>query len=65
MICIRRWLRSSRARQRTNNWRSFARIRSELGFDPLMRVPDGMDEVMRALDEQRFGDPYDGRFSNI
>jgi nucleoside-diphosphate-sugar epimerase len=44
---------------------SFARISSELGFDPLMRVPDGMDEVMRALDERRFGDPYDRRFSNI
>jgi nucleoside-diphosphate-sugar epimerase len=44
---------------------SFARIQGELGFDPVMRVPDGMDEVMRGLDERRFGDPYDGRFSNI
>jgi nucleoside-diphosphate-sugar epimerase len=43
---------------------SFARIKTELGFDPLMRVPDGVDEVIRALEEQRFGDPYDGRFSN-
>jgi nucleoside-diphosphate-sugar epimerase len=44
---------------------SFARIAGELGFDPVMRVPDGMDEVMRGLDERRFGDPYDRRFSNI
>jgi nucleoside-diphosphate-sugar epimerase len=44
---------------------SFARIRDELGFDPVMRVPDGMDEVMRGLEERRFGDPYDRRFSNI
>jgi nucleoside-diphosphate-sugar epimerase len=44
---------------------SFARIKNELGFDPAMRVPDGMDEIMRGLDERRFGDPYDRRFSNI
>jgi nucleoside-diphosphate-sugar epimerase len=44
---------------------SFARIKSELGFEPVMRVPDGMDELMRGLDERRFGDPYDRRFSNI
>jgi nucleoside-diphosphate-sugar epimerase len=43
---------------------SFARIRTELGFDPLMRVPDGVDEVIRGLEERRFGDPYDRRFSN-
>jgi nucleoside-diphosphate-sugar epimerase len=43
---------------------SFSRIKTELGFDPLMRVPDGVDEVIRSLEEQRFGDPYDGRFSN-
>jgi nucleoside-diphosphate-sugar epimerase len=44
---------------------SFERIRSELGFDPLMRVPDGVAEVLLGLDEQRFGDPFDGRFSNV
>jgi nucleoside-diphosphate-sugar epimerase len=43
---------------------SFARISSELGFDPQMRVPDGVDELIRGLEERRFGDPYDGRFSN-
>ena len=44
---------------------SFERIRSELGFDPVMRVPDGVAEVLVALEERRFGDPFDGRFSNV
>ena len=44
---------------------SFERIRSELGFDPVRRVPDGVAEVLVGLDEGRFGDPYDGRFSNV
>ena len=44
---------------------SFARIRSELGFEPRMRVPDGVDEVIRSLEERRFGDPFDRRFSNV
>jgi len=44
---------------------SFARIGSELGFDPIMRVPDGVDEVLRGLDEGLFGDPFDSRFSNV
>jgi nucleoside-diphosphate-sugar epimerase len=44
---------------------SFARIGSELGFDPIMRVPDGVDEVLRGLDEGVFGDPFDRRFSNV
>jgi nucleoside-diphosphate-sugar epimerase len=44
---------------------SFERIRSELGFDPVMRVPDGVAEVLAGLDERAFGDPYDRRFSNV
>ena len=44
---------------------SFERIRSELGFEPRMRVPDGIAEIIGALSEERFGDPFDGRFSNI
>jgi nucleoside-diphosphate-sugar epimerase len=44
---------------------SFERIRSELGFDPAMRVPDGIDEVIAALEERRFGDPFEARFSNV
>jgi nucleoside-diphosphate-sugar epimerase len=44
---------------------SFEKIRSQLGFEPRYRVPDGIDEIVEALDEQRFGDPFDGRYSNI
>jgi nucleoside-diphosphate-sugar epimerase len=44
---------------------SFERIRTELGFDPLMRVPDGVAELLVGLDERRFGDPFDRRFSNV
>jgi nucleoside-diphosphate-sugar epimerase len=43
---------------------SFARIHGELGFDPLMRVPDGIAEVIQGLEEQRFGDPFDPRHRN-
>jgi nucleoside-diphosphate-sugar epimerase len=43
---------------------SFAKIRERLGFEPLHRVPDGIDEVVRALEAGRFGDPFDPRFSN-
>jgi len=44
---------------------SFERIRSELGFDPVMRVPDGVAELLVGLEEERFGDPFDRRFSNV
>ena len=44
---------------------SFERIRNELGFVPEMRVPTGVAELVGALDQKRFGDPFDGRFSNI
>ena len=44
---------------------SFARIGTELGFDPIMRVPDGVDEVLRGLEDGLFGDPFDSRFSNV
>jgi nucleoside-diphosphate-sugar epimerase len=43
---------------------SFDRIKAELGFETLMTVPDGIGEVLRGLDEQAFGDPYDPRFRN-
>jgi len=42
----------------------FTRIRDELGFESAMRVPDGVDEIASALEEERFGDPYAARFSN-
>jgi nucleoside-diphosphate-sugar epimerase len=44
---------------------SFEKIRSQLGFEPVNRVPDGIDEIVKALDHERFGDPFDGRYSNI
>jgi len=44
---------------------SFEKIRSALGFEPLHRVPDGIDQIVQALEEERFGDPFDGRYSNI
>jgi nucleoside-diphosphate-sugar epimerase len=44
---------------------SFEKIRAELGFEPLHRVRDGIEEIVRALEERRFGDPFDSRYSNI
>jgi nucleoside-diphosphate-sugar epimerase len=44
---------------------AFSRIRDELDFRPAMRVPDGVDEIIRGLEQQRFGDPFDRRFSNV
>jgi nucleoside-diphosphate-sugar epimerase len=43
---------------------SFEKIRSRLGFEPRMRVPDGIDEIVAALEEERFGDPFDERYRN-
>jgi nucleoside-diphosphate-sugar epimerase len=44
---------------------SFEKIRAQLGFETLMTVPDGIAEVLAALDTQAFGDPYDGRYKNV
>jgi len=44
---------------------SFDKIRAELGFETLMTVPDGIGEIIAALDEGAFGDPFDGRYKNI
>jgi nucleoside-diphosphate-sugar epimerase len=44
---------------------SFEKIRDRLGFEPLHRVPDGVNEIVGALEEERFGDPFDGKYSNI
>jgi nucleoside-diphosphate-sugar epimerase len=43
---------------------SFEKIRAMLGFQPDKRVPDGVDEMVRGLEQERFGDPFDPRFSN-
>lgn len=37
---------------------SFDKIRSRLGFEARRTVPDGIAEIISALDEGRFGDPF-------
>jgi nucleoside-diphosphate-sugar epimerase len=44
---------------------SFDKIRGVLGFQTEMTVPDGIAEVLSALERNRFGDPFDGRYRNI
>jgi nucleoside-diphosphate-sugar epimerase len=43
---------------------SFAKIHERLGFEPQMRVPDGVREIAKGLDAESFGDPFDGRHRN-
>ncbi len=43
----------------------FEKIRDTLGFEPRMRVPDGVDEIATALDGQRFGDPFAPVHANV
>jgi nucleoside-diphosphate-sugar epimerase len=44
---------------------SFDKIRAVLGFETEMTVPGGIAEVLDALEHDRFGDPFDGRYRNI
>jgi len=44
---------------------SFDKIRAVLGFETEMTVPDGIAEVLDALGQNRFGDPFDARYRNI
>jgi nucleoside-diphosphate-sugar epimerase len=44
---------------------SFDKIRSRLGFETLMTVPDGIAEIIAALDEGRFGDPFASVYRNV
>jgi nucleoside-diphosphate-sugar epimerase len=44
---------------------SFEKVRERLGFEPLRRVSDGIAEISDALERRTFGDPFDGRHSNI
>jgi nucleoside-diphosphate-sugar epimerase len=43
---------------------AFEKIEQRLRFDPQMRVPDGIDEIVELLEGGRFGDPFRRRFSN-
>jgi nucleoside-diphosphate-sugar epimerase len=44
---------------------SFEKIRETLGFETSMTVPDGVAEVISALDAGSFEDPYDRRYRNV
>jgi nucleoside-diphosphate-sugar epimerase len=44
---------------------SFERIKNELDYEPHYRVPKGIEELVGALEEERFGDPFSPRYSNI
>ncbi len=44
---------------------SFDKIRSELGFETLMTVPDGIAEILAGLEAGAFGDPFDPRYKNV
>jgi nucleoside-diphosphate-sugar epimerase len=43
---------------------SFDKVRAQLGFETLKTVPEGISEVLSALDAEQFGDPFDGRYRN-
>lgn len=43
---------------------SFAKIKQRLGYEPQMRVPDGVREIAAGLDSEEFGDPFDARHRN-
>ena len=43
----------------------FERVARELGFVPAMTVPEGIGEILAALDDERFGDPFDARHRNV
>ena len=43
----------------------FERVARELGFTPAMTVPEGIAEILAALDGGRFGDPFDPRHRNV
>jgi nucleoside-diphosphate-sugar epimerase len=44
---------------------AFEKIKDRLGFEPRYRVPSGTEEIVDALAEKRFGDPFAGKYSNI
>jgi nucleoside-diphosphate-sugar epimerase len=44
---------------------AFDKVRDGLGFEPQMRVPDGVREVVEALEEDVFGDAWAAEYRNI
>ena len=43
---------------------AFEKIRERLGFELTMKVPDGVSEVARGLDDGDFGDPFAAQHRN-
>lgn len=44
---------------------SFDKVRDVLGFETIHTVPDGIGEILQALDRGDFADPFDGRYRNV
>lgn len=44
---------------------SFEKIKDRLGYEPRNKVPDGVAEIVAALEEEGFGDPFASVYSNI
>ena len=44
---------------------NFDKIHRELGFEPRMRVPDGVREMIAGLEAEEFGDPFAPIHSNL
>ena len=44
---------------------SFAKIADQLGYGITLTVPEGIREIIGALEEKRFEDAFDGRYRNI
>jgi len=44
---------------------TFEKLIDRLGVRPKLRVPDGIDEIVVALEQQRFGDPFGPGHSNL
>ncbi len=44
---------------------SFEKVHAKLGYSVTRTVPDGIAEVIAALDEGRFPDAFDRRYRNI
>jgi nucleoside-diphosphate-sugar epimerase len=43
---------------------AFEKVRHALGFEPALRVPDGVSEVVQALEEDAFGDAWAAEYRN-
>ncbi|MBB4661657.1 NAD-dependent epimerase/dehydratase family protein [Conexibacter arvalis] len=44
---------------------SFDKVRARLGFETESTVPEGIGELLEALDAGAYPDPWDGRYRNI